>query len=46
MQEEVNIKIKSLPSDESSEKVMKYENTIQKSIYQNLAVLKKLQSIS
>lgn len=46
MQEEVNIKIKSLPSDESSEKIMKYEKTIQKSIYQNLAVLKKLQSIS
>jgi len=46
MQEEVNIKIKSLPSDESSEKIMKYEKAIQKSIYQNLAVLKKLQSIS
>lgn len=45
MQEKVNIKMKSLPSDESSEKVMKYEKTIQKSIYQNLAVLKKLQSI-
>lgn len=46
MQEEVNIKIKSLPSDESSEKVLKYEKAIQKSIYQNLVVLKKLQSIS
>lgn len=46
MQEEVNIKIKSLPSDESSEKVLKYEKAIQKSIFQNLAVLKKLQSIS
>lgn len=46
MREEVNIKIKSLPSDESSKKVMKYEKAIQKSIYQNLAVLKKLQSIS
>jgi len=46
MQEEVNIKINSLPSVENSEKVMKYEKTIQKSIYQNLAVLKKLQSIT
>ena len=46
IQEEVNIKMKSLPSDESSEKIMKYEKAIQKSIYQNLAVLKKLQSIS
>ena len=45
IQEEVNIKMKILPSDESSEKIMKYEKAIQKSIYQNLAVLKKLQSI-
>jgi len=46
MKEEINIKMKSLPSEESSEKAMKYEKAIQKSIYQNLAVLKKLQSIS
>jgi len=46
LREEVNIKMKSLPSDENSEKVMKYEKAIQKSLYQNLAVLKKIQAIS
>ena len=46
MKEDVYIKIKNLPSVENSEKVMKYEKAIQRSIYQNLSVLKKLQSIS
>lgn len=46
MKEEINIKINSLPSNDNSEKVVKYEKAIQKSIYQNLTVLKKLQSIS
>ncbi|MBU1044556.1 MAG: hypothetical protein KJ915_09215 [Candidatus Omnitrophica bacterium] len=43
--EEVNIKICSLPSGDNAEKVMRYEKCIQKSIFQNLAILKKLQSL-
>ena len=43
--EEVNIKICSLPSGDNAEKVMRYEKSIQKSIFQNLAILKKLQSL-
>lgn len=43
--EEVNIKICSLPSGDDAEKVMRYEKSIQKSIFQNLAILKKLQSL-
>jgi len=43
--EEVNIKICSLPSGDNAEKVMRYERSIQKSIFQNLAILKKLQSL-
>lgn len=43
--EEVNIKICSLPAGDNAEKVMRYEKAIQKSIFQNLAVLKKLQSL-
>ena len=41
--EEVNIKICSLPAGDNAEKVMRYEKSIQKSIFQNLAILKKLQ---
>lgn len=44
--EEINIKACSLPDIDSAEKVMKYEKSIQKSIFQNLSVLKKLQSLS
>lgn len=43
--EEVNIKICSLPAGDNAEKVMRYEKSIQKSIFQNLAILKKLQSL-
>ena len=42
---EVNIKICSLPDNDNAEKVMRYEKSIQKSIFQNLAILKKLQSL-
>jgi hypothetical protein len=42
--EEVNIKICSLPSGGNAEKVMRYEKFVQKSIFQNLAILKKLQN--
>jgi len=41
--EEVNRMICSLPGGDSAEKVMRYEKSIQKSIFQNLAILKKLQ---
>jgi hypothetical protein len=44
--EEVNFKTCSLPDGYGAEKVMKYEKSIQKSIFQNLSVLKKLQSLS
>ncbi len=43
--EEVSVKICSLPPGDSAEKVMRYEKSIQKSIFQNLAILKKLQSL-
>ena len=43
--EEVNIKTGSLPDGAGTEKVMRYEKSIQKSILQNLSVLKKLQSL-
>ena len=45
MAEEVNVKIFSLPAGDNAEKVMKYEKSIQKSIFQNLSVLTKLQSL-
>ena len=41
--EEVNMMINCLPFSENAEKIMKYEKTIQKSILQNLAFLKRLQ---
>lgn len=43
--EEVAIKINSLPSEDDYEKVIKYEKAVQRSILQNLAFLKRLQSI-
>jgi hypothetical protein len=43
--EEVNVKVNSLPKVDSVEKVLKYEKAIQKSIFQNLAILKRLQSL-
>ena len=43
--EEVFIKSSSLPSDGTSEKVIKYEKAIQHSIIQNLTLLKRLQSM-
>ncbi|HUU29585.1 MAG TPA: hypothetical protein VM123_17420 [archaeon] len=43
--EEVNVKICSLPASDDAEKVMRYEKSIQKSIFQNLVILKKLQSL-
>lgn len=41
--EEVNVKICSLPPTDNAEKVMRYERSLQKSILQNLIILKKLQ---
>ena len=41
--EELNKQLSSLPDADSSEKVMRYESSLQKSILQNLAILKKLQ---
>ncbi len=43
--EEVVIKTSSLPADDTYEKVIKYEKAVQRSILQNLALLKRLQSM-
>ena len=43
--EEVSVKVNSLAAADCVEKVLKYEKAIQKSIYQNLAILKRLQSL-
>ena len=43
--EEVAIKTNSLPAGDDYEKVIKYEKAVQRSILQNLALLKRLQSI-
>lgn len=43
--DQLNARLCSLPQDESLEKVLKYERSIQKSIYQNLIMLKKLQGL-
>ena len=43
--EEVAIKISSLPAGDAYEKVIKYEKAVQRSILQNLALLKRLQSM-
>ena len=43
--EEVVLKVGSLPDSDTYEKVIKYEKAIQRSILQNLALLKRLQSM-
>ena len=43
--EEVTIKTNSLPAGDAYEKVIKYEKAVQRSILQNLALLKRLQAI-
>jgi len=43
--EEVTIKTNSLPAGDDYEKVIKYEKAVQRSILQNLAVLKRLQAL-
>jgi len=43
--EEVTIKTNSLPAGDTYEKVIKYEKAVQRSILQNLALLKRLQAI-
>jgi len=43
--EEVTVKIGSLPPGEDWEKVIKYEKAVQRSILQNLALLKRLQAM-
>ena len=43
--EEVCVKVCSLPSLDNSEKVLKYEKALQRSILQNLALLKRLQCV-
>lgn len=43
--DKLNGKLCSLPKADSMEKVLKYEKSIQKSIYQNLIMLKKLQGM-
>lgn len=43
--DKLNSKLCSLPQADNMEKVLKYEKSIQKSIYQNLIMLKKLQGM-
>ena len=43
--EDVAIKMSSLPAGDDYEKVIKYEKAVQRSILQNLALLKRLQSM-
>jgi len=43
--EEVTVKISSLPAADDWNKVIKYEKAVQRSILQNLALLKRLQSM-
>ena len=43
--EEVAVKISSLPAGDAYEKVIKYEKAVQRSILQNLALLKRLQAM-
>jgi len=43
--EEVTVKISSLPAEDDWNKVIKYEKAVQRSILQNLALLKRLQSM-
>ncbi len=46
LMEEVCVQIRCLPSVENTEKIIRYEKAIQKSILQNLSVLKRLQSLN
>ena len=43
--EEIAVKLNSLPAGDTYEKVIKYEKAIQRSILQNIALLKRLQSM-
>ncbi len=43
--EDVALKVGSLPASDTYEKVIKYEKAVQRSILQNLALLKRLQSM-
>ncbi len=43
--EEVTVKTSSLPAADDWDKVIKYEKAVQRSILQNLALLKRLQSM-
>ena len=43
--EEVTVKTSSLPAEDDWDKVIKYEKAVQRSILQNLALLKRLQSM-
>jgi hypothetical protein len=43
--EDVTVKISSLPAEDNWDKVIKYEKAVQRSILQNLALLKRLQSM-
>lgn len=43
--EEVTVKMSSLPAEDDWDKVIKYEKAVQRSILQNLALLKRLQSM-
>lgn len=43
--EEVSVKAGSLPEEDNAEKVIKYEKAIQRFIFQNLGLLKRLQSM-
>ena len=42
-EDDLNAKICAIPENESVDKIMKYETSIQRSIYQNLLLLKKMQ---
>jgi len=41
--DELHAKVCAIPTDENIDKVLKYEKSIEKSIFQNLVLLKKLQ---
>lgn len=41
--DKINSMLGSIPQTENAEKILKYERSLQKSIYENLIMLKKLQ---
>ena len=41
--DKLNLMLASIPKEENIEKILKYGRSLQKSIYQNLFILKKLQ---